>query len=167
MTALQLLCFQVKLPLGFIPVSYTHLDVYKRQVINNLISCTNTSGQQLQPTSKNESLCSSQIQSQLSSESSKPDISGKGDLWADKKLTIGLIGPGAEGARRIAHTNDIMNKSKEWNIELRYFDGQGKDELQIAQLENLIEERVDVIGFMQVIEKGWDEILTKVKESCV
>ena len=135
-------------------------------IIITITSCDNTTpGLQTQPGSREDDISSSQIQSQLSSELSKPDISGKGDLWADKKLTIGLIGPGAEGARRIAHTNDIMNKSKEWNIELRYFDGQGKDELQIEQLEKLIEDRVDVIGFMPVIEKGWDEILTKVKEA--
>ena len=103
-------------------------------VINNLISCTNTSGQQLQPTSKNESLCSSQIQSQLSSESSKPDISGKGDLWADKKLTIGVLGPGAEGAWKTTLTKDIMDAAEEWNIELKFFDGQSKTELQIEHL---------------------------------
>ena len=134
-------------------------------MISNLISCTNTSGQQSLPTSKNESLCSSQIQSQLSSESSKPDISGKDDLWCDRKITIGLLGPGAEGTWRTVNIKDIMNKSEEWNIELRYFDGQGKDELQIEQLEKLIEERVDVIGFMPVVRTGWEEVLTKVKQA--
>ena len=134
-------------------------------MISNLISCTNTSGQQSLPTSKNESLSSSQIQSQLSSESSKPDISGKGDLWADKKLTIGVLGPGAEGTWRTVNIKDIMNKSKEWNIDMMFYDGQSKQELQIEQLEKLIEERVDVIGFMPVIRTGWDEILTKVKEA--
>ena len=134
-------------------------------VINNLISCTNTSGQQLQPTSKNESLCSSQIQSQLSSESSKPDISGKGDLWADKKLTIGVLGPGAEGAWKTTLTKDIMDAAEEWNIELKFFDGQSKTELQIEHLEKLIKEDVDAIGFMPIINFGWDEILAKVKEA--
>ena len=69
-------------------------------VISNLISCENTAGLSSQSSSEAESLLSSQSHAQLSSESSKPDISGKGDLWADKKLTIGVLGPGAEGTWR-------------------------------------------------------------------
>ena len=134
-------------------------------VISNLISCENTAGLSSQSSSEAESLLSSQIQSQLSSESSKPDISGKGDLWADKKLTIGVLGPGAEGTWRTVNIKDIMNKSKEWNIDMMFYDGQSKQELQIEQLEKLIEERVDVIGFMPVIRTGWNEILAKVKEA--
>ena len=88
-------------------------------IIITITSCDNiTPGLCLQPGSREDDISSSNIPSQLSSELSMPDISGKGNLWADKKLTIGLIGPGAEGARRIAHTNDIMNKSKERKVFL-------------------------------------------------
>ena len=131
-------------------------------VINNLVSCTNTSGQQSLPASETESLSNTQISSQLSSIS---NMSGKGNLWSNRKITIGVLGPGAEGAWRTIHIKDTMNKAEEWNIQVRYFDGQGKKELQIEQLEKLIEERVDMIGFMPVVRTGWDEILAKVKEA--
>ena len=134
-------------------------------VISNLISCENTAGLSSQSSSEAESLLSSQSHAQLSSESSKPDISGKGDLWCDRKITIGVLGSGAESSWRTTLTKDIMNKAEEWNIELKYLDGQGKDELQIEHLEKLIEEKVDAIGFMPVMMSGWDEILTKVKEA--
>ena len=130
-------------------------------IVSNLISCTNTSGQQSQPTSKTESVASSQV----IYESSQPDISGKDYLWCDRKITIGVLGPGAESAWRTTLTKDIMDAAEEWNIELKYLDGQGKDELQIEHLEKLIEEKVDAIGFMPVMISGWDEILTKVKEA--
>ena len=135
-------------------------------IIITITSCDNTTpGLQTQPGSREDDISSSQIQSQLSSELSKPDISGKGDLWADKKLTIGVLGPGAESSWRTTLIKDIMDAAEEWNIELKFFDGQGKDELQIEHLEKLIEKKVDVIGFMPVVMSGWDEILAKVKEA--
>ena len=99
-------------------------------MISNLISCTNTSGQQSLPTSKNESLSSSQIQSQLSSESSKPDISGKGDLWADKRLRVGYIGQGADGNWYTTVHNKLKDSAQQFNVNLTFYDGQGKQELQ-------------------------------------
>ena len=130
-------------------------------IVSNLISCTNTSGQQSQPTSKMESLTSSQV----ISESSQPYISGKDDLWSDKKIVIGVLGPGAEGAWRTTLTKDIMNKAEEWNIQVRLFDAGGRPASQMEQLKKLIEEKVDVIGFMPIVRTGWEEILTKVKEA--
>ena len=134
-------------------------------MLSNLISCTNTSGQQSQPTSKNESLSSSQIQSQLSSESSKPNISGKGDLCTNKKLKVGLVGPGAAGEWNYTMEKNILNTAKEWNIDMEFVDGQCKQEVQIEHLEDLIEKEVDAIGFIPAVELGWEEVLTKVKQA--
>ena len=97
--------------------------------------------------------------------SSRQDISGKGDLWADRKLKVGILTPGAEGAWRATSVNNILDDSKKWNINFIHYDGQGKQELQIEQLEHLIEKKVDAIGFMPVVESGWEEILMKVKEA--
>ena len=143
---------------------YSKIIIYLMILImlSNLISCTNTSGQQSQPTSETESLSNTQISSQLSSIS---NMSGKGNLWSNRKITIGLLGPGAEGTWRTVNIKDIMNKTKEWNIDMMFYDGQSKQELQIEQLEKLIEKKVDTIGFMPVIRTGWDEILAKVKEA--
>ena len=78
-------------------------------MIGNLISCKNTSGQQSQPTSKTESVASSQV----IYESSQPDISGKDDLWCDRKITIGVLGPGAESSWRTVNIKDIMDAAEE------------------------------------------------------
>ena len=134
-------------------------------MLSNLISCTNTSGQQSQPTSKNESLSSSQIQSQLSSESSKPNISGKGDLCTNKKLKVGLVGPGAAGEWNYTMEKNILNTAKEWNIDMEFVDGQCKQEVQIEHLEDLIEKEVDAIGLIPVWESGWEDILKEVKQA--
>ena len=98
-------------------------------------------------------------------QSSKLDISGKGDLWADKKLTVGFITPGAEGPWRTTSVNNILDHAKEWNTNLVHYDGQGKQELQIEQMENLIKKDVDAIGFVPAVEDGYEEVLAKVKEA--
>ena len=130
-------------------------------VINNLVSCTNTSGQQSLPTSKTESLANSQV----ASESSKPDISGKGDLLANKRLRVGYIGQGADGNWYTTVYNNLKDSAQQFNVNLTFYDGQGKQELQKEYLLELIEEDVDIIGITVVTSQGWDEIFTKVKEA--
>ena len=121
-------------------------------VVFSLISCV----------PKNNTILQSSI---IIEPSSKQDISGKGDLWTDRKLKVGILTPGAEGAWRATSVNNILDDFKKWNISFIHYDGQGKQELQIEQLEHLIEKKVDAIGFMPVVESGWEEILMKVKEA--
>ena len=134
-------------------------------VISNLISCENTAGLSSQPSSEAESLLSSQSHAQLSSESSKPDISGKEDLCTNKKLKVGLIGPGFAGEWNYTMEKNVLNTAKEWNIDMEFVDGQCKQEVQIEHLEDLIEKKVDAIGFIPAVELGWEEVLTKVKQA--
>ena len=126
-------------------------------MISNLISCTNTSGQQSLPTSKNESLSSSQIQSQLSSESSILNISGKGDLWTDKKLKVAYISPGAAGNWYIPLKKDFENAAHDWNIQLYNYDAAGKREAQEGYIIELVEKGIDVIAISSVCLPGWNE----------
>ena len=96
---------------------------------------------------------------------SKPDISGKGDLCTNKKLKVGLVGPGAAGEWNYTMEKNILNTAKEWNIDMEFVDGQCKQEVQIEHLEDLIEKEVDAIGFIPAVELGWEEVLTKVKQA--
>ena len=130
-------------------------------------SCiNNTSGLSSQPGNNSHILSSSKISSQPSSESSTiPDISGRGNQWVGKKLEVGFIGPGSRDLWLTMFTKNIFDTADDWNIDLEYCDGQGKQDIQIKHIENLIEKKVDVIGFMPVRESGWDEILRKVKEA--
>ena len=134
-------------------------------VISNLISCENTAGLSSQSSSEAERLLSSQSHAQLSSESSKPDISGKGDLWADKRLRVGYIGQGADGNWYTTVHNKLKDSAQQFNVNLTFYDGQGKQELQKEYLLELIEEDVDIIGITVATSQGWDEIFTKVKEA--
>ena len=136
--------------------------IYCIVIAFSLTSCDNkTPGLQSQPWSSEET---SETTSVVKSSSEKEDPSGKGDLWADRKLTVGYIGPGTD---ELIYTfvNNLNKVSEEWNIELKYYDGQGKDELQKKYLLELIEQDVDIIGVTVSFESGWDEVLKKAKDS--
>ena len=137
--------------------------IYCIVIAFSITSCKDkTPGLQSQPWSS-EGVSETSFVENVSSE--KEDPSGKDNLWADKKIVIGVVGPGSDSAWRTALIQDIMDKSKEWNIKLRFFDGQCKQNIQINQIEELIKEKVDVIGLMPAVESGWEEILTKVKQA--
>ena len=124
-------------------------------------SCNNETIQ----SSENQTSAPSSIPIQ-STVSIRPNISGKDDLWADKKLTVGFIGPGAVDAwntQLIKYTRDIS--CKEWNVELEFRDGQSKSDLQIEHMEELIEMDVDAIGLISTDEIGWGDAFTKAKEA--
>ncbi len=121
-------------------------------MVSNLISCENTSGLQSQPTSKTESLASPQV----ISETSKPDISGKGDLWGDRKLKVAYIGPGAAGNWYVALKKDLKNAANDWNIQLYNYDAAGKREKQEEYIIELVK-KVDIIALTSTSWLGWDE----------
>ena len=135
-------------------------------ILINTSCIDNTSGLSSQPGNNSHILSSSEISSQISSESSTiPDISGRGNQWVSKKLEVGFIGPGSRDLWLTMFTKNIFDTADDWNIDLEYCDGQGKQDIQIKHIENLIEKEVDAIGFIPVWESGWDEILRKVKEA--
>ena len=137
--------------------------IYCIVIAFSITSCEDkTPGLQSQPWSSGEVSETSSVE-KVSSE--KEDPSGKGNLWADKKLSVGVIGPGSESAWRTASIQNIYNVVKEWNIDMEFADGQCKQQIQIEHLEDLIEKEVDVIGFIPVVEYGWEKILMKVKQA--
>ena len=86
--------------------------------------------------------------SELSKSSSNINYSGKGEMNTDKMLTVGYIGPGAMGAWHSNLSFDIMDAAEEWNIILEFRDSQGKYDLQLEYIEELIKMDVDAIGFV-------------------
>ena len=132
-------------------------------MVSNLISCKNTSGQESLPTSETESIASSEIPFQLSSESLTPDISGKGDLWSDRKLKVSYISPGGSGSWSTVFHNNIKHAAWKWNIGLSFFDASGKAELQIEEFKKQLEKNVDTIILSPFYETGWDELFEKAR----
>jgi galactofuranose transport system substrate-binding protein len=85
---------------------------------------------------------------------------------ANKKIVIGFAQIGAESGWRDAETNsvkDIPNKNSD--IELKFSDGQQKQENQIKAIRSFIAQKVDVIALAPVVESGWDTVLKEAKDA--
>ena len=132
-------------------------------IIFTITSCKNTPELQSQPGSKPETISNSNISSQLSSQPLKLDVSGKDNLWADKKLTVSYISPGASSSWSTVCHNNIKHAAWKWNINLSFLDGSGKAELQIEEFKKQLERNVDAIILSPFYETGWDELFEKAR----
>ena len=82
---------------------------------------------------------------------------------AQKKIVLGFAQVGAESAWRTANTDSIKSAAKDAGIELKFSDGQQKQENQIKAIRSFIAQKVDVIGLSPVVETGWDTVLMEAK----
>ena len=145
--------------------------IYCIVIAFSLTSCdSETPGLQSQPWSSGEASETSSVE-KVSSE--KEDPSGKGDLWADKKLKVGLAGPGGGGGTewRLCVGNDLRQKSKEWDIVLYHYSDVTSQE-QIYSMKKFIEYDMDIIALFTYqyytdyySESSWDEALEVVREA--
>ncbi|WP_127502129.1 ABC transporter substrate-binding protein [Actinoplanes solisilvae] len=83
----------------------------------------------------------------------------------DDKITLGFAQVGAESGWRTANTKSIEESAATAGFELKFVDGQGKQENQIKAIRNFITQRVDVIAFSPVVESGWDTVLKEAKDA--
>jgi ABC-type sugar transport system substrate-binding protein len=72
-------------------------------------------------------------------------------------LVVGYAQIGAESDWRTGNTVSIKETAEQMGIELKFSDGQQKQENQIKALRSFIAMKVDVIGISPVVETGWDE----------
>lgn len=84
---------------------------------------------------------------------------------AADKVVIGFSQIGAESEWRTANTNDVKAAAEELGIELKFSDAQQKQENQIKAIRTFIAQKVDLIGFVPVVETGWDNILREAKRA--
>jgi ABC-type sugar transport system substrate-binding protein len=82
-----------------------------------------------------------------------------------KKLVIGYSQIGAESAWRTANSDSIKSEAAKRGHDLRFADAQQKQENQIAALRAFAAQKVDVIMFSPVIEKGWTPVLREIKRA--
>jgi ABC-type sugar transport system substrate-binding protein len=82
---------------------------------------------------------------------------------AQKKPVLGFAQVGAESEWRTANTESIKSSAKESGIELKFSDGQQKQENQIKAIRSFIAQKVDVIAFSPVVESGWETVLREAK----
>ena len=72
------------------------------------------------------------------------------------KIVMGFAQTGAESAWRTANTTSVKESAAAAGIELKFVDGQGKQENQIAAIRSFIQQGVDVIAFSPLVVTGWD-----------
>jgi galactofuranose transport system substrate-binding protein len=90
---------------------------------------------------------------------------GSGSTKDDGKITLGFAQVGAESGWRTANTKSIQESAKAAGIELKFSDGQQRQENQIKAIRSYISQKVDVIAFSPVVEAGWDTVLKEAKDA--
>ncbi len=77
----------------------------------------------------------------------------------DKKLVIGFAQTGSESGWRTAFTDAMKAEAQKEGIDLKFSDGQQKQEVQIAAIRSFIAQKVDAILLAPLVETGWDAVL--------
>ncbi|AGX41762.1 ABC transporter substrate-binding protein [Clostridium saccharobutylicum] len=84
---------------------------------------------------------------------------------SDKKV-IGFAQVGAESGWRTAETDSIKSiPTLDSNFDLKFSDGQQKQENQIKAIRSFIAQKVDLIALDPVVETGWDTVLQEAKDA--
>lgn len=84
---------------------------------------------------------------------------------SDKKV-IGFAQVGAESGWRTAETDSIKSiPTLDPNFDLKFSDGQQKQENQIKAIRSFIAQKVDLIALDPVVETGWDTVLKEAKDA--
>lgn len=78
---------------------------------------------------------------------------------AGKPLKIGFAQTGAESAWRTANSESMKAEAAKRGIDLKFADGQGKQENQIRAVRSFITQQVDAIVLAPLVETGWDNVL--------
>lgn len=84
---------------------------------------------------------------------------------ADRPLKVGFAQTGAESAWRTANTNSMKGEAARRGIDLKFADGQGKQENQIRAIRSFVAQRVDAIVLAPIVETGWDPVLREAKRA--
>jgi galactofuranose transport system substrate-binding protein len=78
-------------------------------------------------------------------------------------ITVGFSQVGAESEWRTANTRSVKEALAEPEFQLKFSDGQQKQENQIKAIRSFIAQHVDVIAFSPVVETGWDTVMAEAK----
>ncbi len=82
------------------------------------------------------------------------------------KKVIGFAQVGAESGWRTAETDSIKSiPTLDSNFDLKFSDGQQKQENQIKAIRSFIAQKVDIIALDPVVETGWDTVLKEAKDA--
>jgi simple sugar transport system substrate-binding protein len=82
-----------------------------------------------------------------------------------KPLKVGFAQTGAESAWRTANSESMKSEAAKRGLELKFSDGQGKQENQIRAVRSFITQHVDAIVLAPLVETGWDPVLREAKRA--
>jgi simple sugar transport system substrate-binding protein len=88
-----------------------------------------------------------------------------GKPQGSEAIVLGFSQIGAESEWRTANTNSVTQAAADAGIDLKFSDGQQKQENQIKAIRTFIAQRVDVISFSPVVETGWETVLQEAKSA--
>ena len=84
---------------------------------------------------------------------------------AADKIRVGFAQTGAESAWRTANTESMKAEAEKRGIDLKFADGQSKQENQIRALRSFVQQRVDAIVLAPIVVTGWDVVLREAKNA--
>lgn len=84
---------------------------------------------------------------------------------AARDLTVGFAQTGAESAWRTANTESLKGEAAKRGINLKFVDGQSKQENQIRGVRSFIQQKVDAIVLAPIVVTGWDPVLREAKRA--
>lgn len=80
-------------------------------------------------------------------------------------INIGFSQIGKESSWRIVLSEDIIRSAKDHNINLKFENAESSQQHQIESIRGFIKDNVDLIGFVPIVETGWDEVLREAKKA--
>ena len=95
----------------------------------------------------------------------QPTPSSLGLRTSYQSLVVGFAQIGAESEWRVANTVSMKETAEELGVELKFADGQQRQDNQIKALRQFIAMKVDVIGISPVVETGWEGVFREVKDA--
>lgn len=90
---------------------------------------------------------------------------GRQESAGKEQLTVGFVQVGAESGWRTANSKSIIDEAAKRGIDLKFVDGQQKQENQIKAMRAFIAEGVDVIVLAPVVEAGFEPVLREAKRA--
>ncbi len=82
-----------------------------------------------------------------------------------KPLTVGFAQTGAESAWRTANSASLKSEAEKRGINLKFSDGQSKQENQIRAVRSFIAQGVDAIVIAPIVVTGWEPVLREAKRA--
>jgi ABC-type sugar transport system substrate-binding protein len=84
---------------------------------------------------------------------------------AQKALVIAFVNTGSESGWRAAFSQAMKDEAVKEGIDLKYTDGQQKQEVMIAGIRAAIAQKVDAIVLAAIVDTGWDAVLKEAKDA--